>query len=57
MRLTVLAVPVFLFSVAFTLAQSFLPGPAEDDVARIGGYSFARGGAPKFLETLLSELL
>jgi len=56
MRLTVFAVPLLLFSVSFTLAQSSSHGPSEDDIARVVGYTFARGGAPKFLETLTDRI-
>src|SRR5579862_4848995 len=53
MRLALMFLAVCL-SARGAFAQSL--SPSEDDVARIIGYSLARGGAPKFLETLTDRI-
>lgn len=44
---------LFLLSSVIAFSQS---SPTEDDVARIVGYGFARGGAPKFLEEITDRI-
>ncbi|PYT98628.1 MAG: hypothetical protein DMG38_14740 [Acidobacteria bacterium] len=55
------AISVLLFSAVTTTPQSAPPKPdvgatAEEDIARIMGYSLARGGASTFLETLTDTI-
>jgi len=54
MRISVLVVLATVWSGGLALAQS--SGPSEDDVAHIVGYSFVRGGAPKFLEEITDRI-
>ena len=54
MRISVVVVLASVLSGVLALGQS--SGPSEDDVARIVGYSFVRGGAPKFLEEITDRI-
>ncbi len=62
MRLTVLGMITLLLTLLAAPAQAVPsdlqtpPTPAEDDIARLVGYSLTRGGALSFLETLTDTI-